>query len=61
MTANGSPHRRVPGLLPEDVPDFAVPVGLFQDLEDLKAQVVTATVPHTLAQDNGLETGALAC
>ncbi|MFJ7773227.1 DUF4913 domain-containing protein [Streptomyces sp. NPDC097107] len=42
----------------DDAPDFGVPVGLFQDLEDLKAQVTALTAQVrtlTSAADTGLD------
>ncbi|MEU6010696.1 DUF4913 domain-containing protein [Streptomyces sp. NPDC047453] len=42
----------------EEVPDFEVPVGLFQDLEDLKAQVARLTAQvETLTEDSDAEPG----
>lgn len=42
----------------EEVPDFEVPVGLFQDLEDLKAQVARLTAQvQALTEGSGAELG----
>ncbi|WP_206189234.1 DUF4913 domain-containing protein [Streptomyces prasinus] len=42
----------------DDAPDFEVPVGLFQDLEDLKAQVARLTAQlQALTEGSGAEPG----
>jgi hypothetical protein len=43
---------------PDDVPKLGVPVGMFEDIEDLKAQVAQLTaLVKTLAGDEGAEPG----